>query len=411
MSSILLLLALPVILLFSWFVIEYTRLHRYASRARATADAVALAAAARYADGNQVATTDAQAAAGANLGPSGPFMLVVGDGPGGGGDLEFGDWDEGARAFTQDPVDGGRAVRATVRMTADHPNGAVPLILGGLFGIAPASIERSSVAVYRPPTHITSLLLSDPSASQLSLSGSAALRTRGGIAVPNSAAAAVASGASATIDASIVRLAGSAPAGFAARVTGVVQEGATVPADPYASTMQPLIEAGAGEPIATGGAEVRVAPGQHTGLSAASGTIILEPGLHQFEGGISLSGTAVLQLSNATVQLAAGAPLSLTGSASVQGTCGSGVPNWDGFAVIQPTGASAWTIAGNASFQPDGDVYAPGAAVSVADAGTLTATSAVVRSAALSGTGFARFTSDIPEVALPNEPGRARIVK
>ncbi|NBP52518.1 MAG: hypothetical protein EBU70_15300, partial [Actinobacteria bacterium] len=60
---------------------------------------------------------------------------------------------------------------------------------------------------------------------------------------------------------------------------------------------------------------------------------------------------------------------------------------------------------------PDGDVYAPGAAVSVADAGTLTATSAVVRSAALSGTGFARFTSDIPEVALPNEPGRARIVK
>jgi hypothetical protein len=47
----------------------------------------------------------------------------------------------------------------------------------------------------------------------------------------------------------------------------------------------------------------------------------------------------------------------------------------------------------------------------VADAGTLTATSAVVRSAALSGTGFARFTSDIPAVALPNEPGRARIVK
>jgi Flp pilus assembly protein TadG len=411
MSSILLLLALPVILLFSWFVIEYARLNRYAARARAAADAVALAAAARYADGLETATADAHAAAGANLGPSGPLVLIVGEGPGGGGDLEFGDWDEGARTFTQNTVDGGRAVRATIRMAPEHPNGAVPLIMGGLFGIAPAKIERSSIAVYRPPTHVTSVLLSNASSSRLTVSGTAMLRTRGGIGIPSATGASIAAGPTAMMDTPIVRLAGDAPVGVDDRISGALLEGATVPEDPYASTAQPVLGQGAGQPITAGGAEIHVSPGYHAGLTASSGTIILDPGLHQFGGGISLSGSAVLQLANATVQLAPGAALSVSGSASFRGTCESGVANWSGFAVIQPPGAATWTISGGATFMPEGRICAPGASVSVLDSASLSAESAVLDSMTLSGNAVANFTLHIPEIALPIEPGRARIVK
>ena len=287
----------------------------------------------------------------------------------------------------------------------------MPLILSGLFGIGPATIERSSVAVYNPPTHTTSLLLSDSGSSELAVGGTAILRARGGIGVPSAAAGAATAGGSATIDAPIVRLAGAASAGLADRTTGTVKEAASVPANPYASMAQPLIEDGVGAPIVVDGAEVHVVAGQHAALAASSGTIVLEPGLHQFEGGIALSGSAVLRLSNATVQLATGAPFSVTGSAVVEGTCASGVPNWSGFAFIQPAGSAAWTIEGSASFRPDGRINAPGAGISVLDSAALTVRSAVVRSAMLGGNARVRFTSDIPEVALPNVPGRAKVVK
>ena len=63
MSSILVVLALPVVLLFAWFCIEYARVHKHAGRAKLAADAAALAAAARFADGPEAARTDAIAAA------------------------------------------------------------------------------------------------------------------------------------------------------------------------------------------------------------------------------------------------------------------------------------------------------------------------------------------------------------
>lgn len=407
----LVLLALPVILLFSWFVLEYARIVRYTSRAKAAADVVALAAAARYADGVEVAVADANAAAGANRGPNGPLVLLVADSPGGGGDVEFGDWDESERSFAHNPAEGGRAVRVTVRFAPDHPNGALVPVLGGLLGISPLSLERSSVAVYRPPTHTTSLLLSEPAGSGLLLSGASSLRARGGIGVPNPGAGAIGVGGTAALDVPVLRLAGAADPALAARVAGVIEESASIPADPFASIAQPSIVAGAGEPIVVEGDTVVVSPGQHGSLSASAGTIVLNAGLHQFEGGIALSGSAVLQLSNATVQLAPGAPVSVTGSASIQGTCDSGAAGWSGYAIIQPAGPSTWSVQGAGRIEAEGALYAPGASVQCSDGSALSVRAAIVHSLSLAGDARARFSADIPEVALPVVPGRARLVQ
>lgn len=411
MSSILVLLALPVVLLFAWFVLEYARIARYTTRAKTAADAIALAAAARCADGWEVARNDASVVAAANRGPNGVLTLVVDDGPGGGGDLEFGEWDEVARSFAPNPTEGGSAVRVTVRFAPDHPNGALAPVLGGLFGISPISIERSSVAVYRPPTNTTSLLLSEAAGSSLSLSGTASIRGRGGIGHPGAGPASLAVGASAFLDVPVVRFAGTADPGVASRVSGSIQEGATIPGDPFASSGQPAIVVGAGEAIVLDSDLVHVAPGQHAALVASSGTIVLDPGLHQFEGGISLSGSASLQLANATVQLAQGAPLSISGTASLRGTCQSGVAQWNGFAVIQQAGPSNWSIQGAGSIEVDGVLLSPGASVHASDSANLRARSAVVHSVLLQDGSRLRLTSDIPEVALPTEPGRARVVK
>jgi hypothetical protein len=183
MSTILLVLALPLIIVFTWFALEFALVARHASSAKSAADAIATAAAARYPDGADVARTDAISAAGANNGPNGPLVLLATEGPGGGGDLEFGTWDPQTHVFTPDATEGGPAVRATVRLSSSHPNGAVSLLLAGLFNVPPVEMEHASIAVYHPPTHTTSLLLADADDSSLALAGTSILRSRGGVSV------------------------------------------------------------------------------------------------------------------------------------------------------------------------------------------------------------------------------------
>jgi hypothetical protein len=134
------------------------------------------------------------------------------------------------------------------------------------------------------------------------------------------------------------------------------------------------------------GEVLRVGPGTHATLSFSAGTLILEQGLHQVTGGISLSGSAVLQLENATVQLPAGATFELLDSAAVRGTCASGHPEWNGVAFLQRPGSAEWSMGGAAVLEPSGRLYAPGAA-------------------------RMRLTDDVAEIALPASAGRARLIR
>ena len=396
----------------TWLGLEVALLYRWAYRAQAAADAAALAAAARYRDGRETASEDALAAAGGSRGPAGPITIDVGDGMSGGEDLEFGTWDEETRTFTPDRAEGGEAVRATVRFAPGHPNGAPTMILAGLFTPGGIAMMRSSTAVYVPPRHETSALLTATLGTALSLQGTSVLSSRGGVslATGSSDAAAIASGARASV--AVLRTAGSFGQASRERIDGALEEGQSIPDDPFADVPLPSIDAGSAAPIsASSSGTTLVRPGVHAGLVASGGTIVLQPGLHQFVGVISLQGSATLQLAEATVQLDAGVPLALAGAATVTGTPASGVPGWEGAFLITRGDLSSWSIGGSAVIDVEGMLYAPIADVSVEATGVLRASSAIVRTLTCTEGSSVEFDGEIEALESDPVPGRARLVR
>jgi Flp pilus assembly protein TadG len=79
-ASVKLIVALPAVLMLSWLSVEIGFALRAYAQAKTAADAVALAAAARYPDGPDAARQDALTAALANKGPNGPVALVLVEG-------------------------------------------------------------------------------------------------------------------------------------------------------------------------------------------------------------------------------------------------------------------------------------------------------------------------------------------
>ena len=403
---------LPVIIMMSWWALENAILYRWAYRAQAAADAAALAAAARYRDGRETASDDAQTAAGAVVGPAGTITIDVGDGSSGGNDLEFGLWDDDTGTFTPDPTDGGEAVRVTVRFAPGHPNGAPTMILGGLFTPGGISISRRSTAVYVPPRHETSMLVTATIGTSLSLQGTSVLSSRGGVslATNSSTSALVATGARASV--AVLRTAGSVDKQVREALDGALEEGATIPDDPFASIPMPAIDASAASPITLSpSGTTMVPPGVHSGLVASAGTIVLLPGLHQFVGVVSLDGTAALQLSSATIQLDAGVALALAGNAAISGTPAAGIPNWDDAFLMTRGDLSSWSIAGAATIDVDGMLYAPAADLSVEAAAEVRCASVVARTVTSTETGAMALTGEIEELETDPVPGRARLVR
>ena len=403
---------LPVVIMMSWLALEVALLYRWANRAQAAADAAALAAAARYRDGREAASADAVTAAGASAGPAGPITIDVGDGESGGADLEFGTWDEDTRTFTPDPAEGGESVRVTVRLAPGHPNGAPSMILGGLFTPGGISMTRRSTAVYVPPRHETSALVTATLGTGLTLQGTSVLSSRGGVSLATSStdAAVIASGARASV--AVLRTAGTLGSQSRDALDGALEDGATIPEDPYAPAALPAIDASAAAPIALEPSGVTlVAPGVHAGLVASGGTIVLQPGLHQFVGVVSLAGTASLQLSGATMQLDAGVALALSGSASVTGTPSTGIAAWDGAFLMTRGDSSSWSITESAMVDVEGLLYAPGADLSVESAAGLRAASLVVRTLTGNGTSSVTLVGEIEALETDPVPGRARLVR
>jgi hypothetical protein len=402
---------LPVIIMMSWWALENALLYRWAYRAQAAADAAALAAAARYRDGREAASDEAQAAAGATDGPAGAITIDVGDGSSGGDDLEFGLWDEDTRTFTPDTEDGGEAVRVTVRFARGHPNGAPTMILGGLFTPGGISITRRSTAVYVPPRHETSMLATATSGVGLALRGTSSVSSRGGIslATTSSGAAELASGT--RVSAAVLRMAGAIDDGAEERLDGALEEGAEIPPDPFASSPLPALDPSAAQEIPLNGSGATVVPpGVHAGLSASTGTIVLQPGLHQFVGAVVLGGSAALQLSSATIQLDQGASLVVSGSASLTGTPSAFVPGWAGAAVLG-RGAMPWAIEAGALLDVDGLVYAPEADVEISGSAMVRAGSTILRTLSLTDLATLTLDGEIDALETDPVPGRARLVR
>ena len=405
--------ALPPVLLLTWWAAEYGLAVRSAGHARTAADAIALAAAGRYRDGHAQSRADALAAAAASRSPNGPVVVSIADGPGGGGDVEFGRWDDDSSTFTPDP-EGGPAVRVQVRFDQAGPNGSPSQILRGMFGTSPVTITRSSTAVNVPPRHMTSLLLQSPGAGVLDLAGSFTLRSKGGVSVASADALAVAHAEAARVRVPVVRSAGPIPPAIKSASDGAVEPLATMVADPFAGTSLPaLAGTDPAQDIELDPSGItHVAPGRYTGLAVAEGTVILDPGLHQFLGGVQVEGSAQLQLDQATVQLLEGATLEIAGNASMTGTASGTTLNWPGFWLLQSAAAPAgWLVKDNAVMAVDGHVYAPAAAMTVQDGGQVSMSTAVLGGVVGRGTGQIQATDDIAELRTDPVPGRARLVR
>lgn len=404
------LVALPVVLMIAWLGVEFGLAARAAYQARVAADAISLAAAARFADGVDAAVLDAQAAAANNRGPNGPVSVSIAAGAGGGGDVEFGHWDETSHAFTPD-MDGGPAVRVTVRFNQGNANGAPHLVLSRLFSTGPVSIERASVAVYTPPKHITSLLVLGAAAPSLELLDTARLRCRGGVSVHSDAGNAVSVASGALVGASVLRAGGTVDEASRDGIDGAVEEGFDVPEDPFAGVALETFDVDPTDQLVFDSAGVaHLEPGAHASLAVTHGTVVLDPGVHQFAQGVSVTGDGVLGLDGATIQLGSGGTLTLGGSGVLQGTpADQGA--WAGHWIVQRGVPVGWSMAGQSRVEVQGICYAPAAAIALQDQAQLASQAAIVRSIGQSGSSRLDLSGWVSALDMPMVAGRARLVR
>lgn len=401
---------LPMVLLSAWMAAEIGLLLRAAGQARIAADAAALAAAARFEDGTEWAVDEGVAAAAANRGPNGPIVLLVGEGPAGGGDLEFGDWDESSRVFT--PNEGGAAVRATVRFTADHPNGPVGLIYPGFLSTGLAPIVRSSVAVFNPRRNTTSLLVLGEGHPSLDLRERAVFQSRGGISVRNTAERAVAIAGEAALVAPILRIAGSLDPSDESGVEGAIAIGMTIPADPFSSEALPPLEASKAVKLAHANAgKTEVSPGVHESFEASGGRVVLRPGLHQFSGAVRLQGDAILELDSATIHLLPGASLLVDDDAAIVGSPSFKLGPWSGRWILQRGSPADWMVASGGSISVEGQIYAPDASILLEGEAILQTGTAIVSAVVMGDDSSIELQQEIEELAEAGVPGRARLVR
>lgn len=404
-STVWTVVTLPALLMMVWACVEVANATLAASRARSASDLVALAAAARYADGATAAVEDATLAA-----TSAHVQLVLAKPGAPGGDLEFGRWDPVLRAFTPHP-EGGRAVRATIRFVDGHPNGPVSGVLPVAFGPGSLDVTRSSVAVYCPPRDRTSVLLLG-SGTSLAMRDAARIFADGVIAVTNGSSGldlAPTSSLRAPVLALTDLLGATALGeGFDADV----DEQSFVPPDPFTATVLP----GAGAPLPIGpaaGGVTTVAPGTHSGLVATAGEFVLQPGDHVFTGSIVLSGTALLRLQDARIVLETGGSFLVREFAQVLGT--GRTPGEDGMGcwiALRDGSMGADLVARDeARVEVEGIAYAPQSQLAVSEDALWSSTGAVLMALDVSGSVNVTWTGGVAALEQPHVPGRARLVR
>lgn len=172
-------------------------------------------------------------------------------------------------------------------------------------------------------------------------------------------------------------------------------------ADPFSWYALPAQVGGGGAISATGSQVVDAQPGVYSKLTASGNArLTLEPGTYVVTGGVSVSGSAQLTASGATIYLAcSGYPAPCaggsTGSLAVSGAAvvsltGGAVGPGDGFALLtDPAEAAALTVGGSASLTIDGTVEAPASSLAVTGSATVATTKGELVLSTLSTTGSA----------------------
>lgn len=402
-STILFIVALPALLMFIWLGVEFALILRAGNQAKIAADAIALAAAARLPDGYTAVSGDAAAAASANRAPNGTVSIPIAPDNDAASDLLFGYWDESAAQFVPD-LQNGTAVQATVRFAADNANGAPGIMLSGLFELGFIDLERTSVAVYNPPSQATTLLT-----NRLEVSEDATIDAFGGVSVKWF----VSVTGSAWVETSILRLAGDnlAP-GSESGIGGELVVNAPIPDDPYESTPRPSVPSTAEPDPGTGSGTIVVTPGWYpNGLTFTSGTYDLSDGIFHLGGiGLDVSGTAAVVGSGGLIHLVdSGSVITLSGSGSIAGTSYQASGDWLGVSIIGSASIGDWTLDSNSFLDVEGLVIAPVSDISLAGSSRFDATGCVARIYTVAGSATSTFT-DAFIVSPTVTAGRARLV-
>jgi Flp pilus assembly protein TadG len=328
-------------------MVDFGRAYALRSDLEATADAAALAAAARLPDVKR-ARAMAIAYARKNL-PVETYGEVLRA-----EDIVFGAWDPGTR--TLDPKKAPNAVRVTARMGKANGN-AMPTMLAGVFGVAELEIEHSAMAGRRGAACVFAL---EPNSKDgMKLWHDAALQAHDcGVQVNSTNKHALDIKNSATLLASSVCVTGSAKY-KQGTVSPVPTEGCPPQPDPLADLATPPIGGCAAKPNLTlPGVLTTVGPGTYCGglhidnaalVHLLPGTYVFLDGPLEVEGGSSIKGegvtffftgeNAVLDIQNgASIKLRAPTDGPLQGMLVFQDPASDGTHTWNSEAASELTG-------------------------------------------------------------------------
>ncbi len=409
MSTILIMVALPALLMFVWLGVEFALILRAGNHAKIAADAIALSAAARLDDGYTAVATAAAAAAAANRAPKGPVSIPIAADNDASSDLLFGYWDSSSAQFVPD-LENSTAVQATVRFAADNANGAPGIILAGFFELGFIDLQRTSVAIYNPPSHATTLLIEDTAL----VTEFGTINAFAGVSVGSSSSSSVQVDTGSRIETAILRTAGDLSLGSESGIGGEIVTNAVIPTNPYAKTTAPSIPSSPEADPGSGGGTIVVSPGWYpNGLYFTSGTYDLSNGIFHLGGdGLRITGTATVLGDGRLIHLTdQNARIIVRNAGSLSGSGYATAGNWTGVSILQANSSPRdWAVSGNATVDLDGLVIAPGVQLTVrGSSGRFNANAAVLYQ--LNVRGPASSTYDTEFITSPNATaGRARLV-
>jgi len=337
-----------------------------------TADAAALAGAARFAVSGQVDYSAVRQAAHdtalANSAANRRVVLDLNAANDSEGDIVVGAWNPATSTFQ--PTDAGTglpapdALRIRARFAAGSANPPLHLLFGPLFGVDDSNVGKSAIArrAMRSPTLV---LVLDPSASRtLSLTGSASLSVLGGsITVNSSADCALRMTGPSMMIGSPIRIVGTACADNVSHLDGTVVEGVRPETDPLVGLPDPGYDSSQPLPPITGSGTYN--PGYYPGgISLSAGTVTLNPGVYVIGGqggghGISISGTSSLLGDGITLFFLPGAGFQVSGGTVVRMTAPSTGTFAGVSAFFSRSSSSGMTFTGTSLFDLQGTVYIP----------------------------------------------------
>ena len=383
LSTIGMVIALPALLMMAIFGLEIALLYRTAGKAKAAADAAALAAAARITQGMEIAAEASEQIVAEYSGPNGTMVILVSPENGPGSEVEFGRWQPDTRTF-QPTIENPNAVRTTINFNQDHPNGAVPVFFGELFNLPYTTMRRQSIAQIRVESAKPMLLLRNPMGSNtLKLDDAATLRAPvSTIDVASIALNAVLLRDNTLIECVELRVSGDAELLDNAIMEGVLLTGTTAAEDPFQGTPLP---SSAGQPVQDAVAETAgqttIPPGIYeSGFQYDQGTYILSAGLYFLRGeGLNLGGSAQLIGTDARIILEGNdASIWLQGNSKLNLDREPPFPIQPNMMLIGLNTAPRWLITDDATITIAGAIYAPSVSVQILD-GSWTAGSSILR--------------------------------